>query len=69
MMSIRGALPWHYKQFRKKRHKMLLAGSPCFTPIFEFIKLELVELYITNDLPAEYIDLIANIFCATICIH
>ena len=45
--------------FKKKRHKILLMGSPCFTPIYELIKFEVADLYRMNDLTAEYIDLMA----------
>ena len=34
-------------------------GSPCFTPIYELMKFEVADLYRTNDLTAEYTDLMA----------
>ena len=33
--------------------------SPCFTPIYEFMKFEAADLYRINDLTVEYIDLMA----------
>ena len=45
--------------FKKKRHKILLMGSPCFTPVYELMKFEVADLYRINDLTVEYIDLMA----------
>ena len=45
--------------FKKNKHKTLLNGSPCFTPIYVLIKSEVVCLYRMNDLTDEYIALIA----------
>ena len=42
---------------RKKRHKILLTGSPCFTPTYELMRFEVANLYRINDLTAEYNDL------------